>query len=160
MFSVLVFSLIRNSISQNPKNCNRFGKIIGGLGEFDSFWDGGYAIWELEPRTGRSLHARTLPHPQAAETNARRENAHASVDQTGSADRPGCNDSATLQIAVYRGAGRAPKGNFLKEVSLWTPFKNFKKNYYLSMLFESFWRSKNLFSKRFLAAGGRSPAPL
>ena len=25
------------------------------------------------------------------------------------------------------------------------------------MFFESFWRSKNLFSKRFLAAGGRSP---
>jgi hypothetical protein len=29
-----------------------------------------------------------------------------------------------FQIWVY---GGAPKGNFLKEVSLWTPFKNFQK---------------------------------
>jgi hypothetical protein len=34
-----------------------------------------------------------------------------------------------IQIAVCRGARRAPEGNFLKEVSLWTPFKNFQKRY-------------------------------
>jgi hypothetical protein len=42
-----------------------------------------------------------------------------------------------MQIAVCRGARRAPKGNFLKEVSLWTPFKNFQK-ILINNLFESF----------------------
>ena len=32
-----------------------------------------------------------------------------------------------FQIAVYRGARRTPKRNFLKEVPLWTLFKNFQK---------------------------------
>jgi hypothetical protein len=30
-------------------------------------------------------------------------------------------------LAIWgAGGGRSPKGNFLKEVSLWTPFKNFQ----------------------------------
>ena len=52
------------------------------------------------------------------------------------------NDSNSFQIWVY---GGAPKGNFLKEVSLWTPFKNFQKTIF-NNVFRSFWDSKELFS--------------
>jgi hypothetical protein len=31
------------------------------------------------------------------------------------------------KIAVYRRTRRTPKENFLKEVFLWTPFKNLQK---------------------------------
>jgi hypothetical protein len=59
-----------------------------------------------------------------------------------------------VYVGGERGARGTPEGLFVKSPS-GLP-KNFKKGFI--SVYSSFWESKTLFSKRVLAAGGRSPA--